>query len=210
MNTKNLDVYMLNNTYSCSKTVNTSTACDNNVQTDDKHETECAICYEIMIFSADVQIEASSDYTYEDSFDNNLDTAQTTTPQRVLRSNTRRLQANAEENETPGAKVRVASVEPLVRCANCRNCVHKDCMSRWLQTADMCVYCRDVWGSNHPNYYPSKSPSDLEKCWDWIGRSCCYSCVVAILGQIIIAIFLSTFHMLEGGTIGQPLPARNE
>ena len=35
---------------------------------------------------------------------------------------------------------------PLLSCPSCKNYVHKECMSVWLERKDTCVYCRsDVW-----------------------------------------------------------------
>lgn len=36
----------------------------------------------------------------------------------------------------------------LLECPDCKNIFHKECMERWLQTQNTCVYCRStVWNS---------------------------------------------------------------
>ena len=38
-----------------------------------------------------------------------------------------------------------ADGEPTERCDTCRNCIHTDCLARWLLHSGTCVYCRTEW-----------------------------------------------------------------
>lgn len=42
----------------------------------------------------------------------------------------------------------------LLKCPNCKNYIHKQCMEKWLELKNNCVYCRsDIWNK----YYQSNN-----------------------------------------------------